>query len=121
MRGSHKISVLGVVAAAWIAATTPALADDPRDLAMRSADERARDKAVIRRINQEQAALVRDRDARLAGENAESRGYAARGSGDYEAAQRDYAEQRRAYDQAMAAWRSDVSACRAGYYEHCRR
>jgi len=120
MRGVTRFGFMAPVCLA-LAVSTPALADDPRDLAMRSADERARDKAEIRRLNQEQAAFVRERDARLARENAESRSYGSGRRGDVGMAQRDYAEQRRAYDRAMADWRNDVAACRAGYYEHCRR
>src|SRR5262245_10358319 len=58
-----KIGLL--VCAALVAATSPvaALADDPNDPAMRSAAARARDRAVIRQLNLQEAARVRERDA----------------------------------------------------------
>ena len=41
-----------------------ALADDPHDPTMRSAAARARDSAIIKRMNQQQLAYVRQRDAK---------------------------------------------------------
>lgn len=126
-----------VLAAAW---GGTALADDPRDPAM-TPDAIARDAATIRRLNRDQLAYVRQRDAGYAQgwrDNAAARsddadeGYTADSydagrrsyadsRADYAAERRDYAEQRREYDRQMREWRQDVAACRAGYYEHCDR
>lgn len=94
------------VAAALVPAT--AMADDPRDPTMRTAAARARDRAIIKQMNQQQLAYVRKRDARN---------------------QRTYRvadEDRRAYDNAradhardMAAWRRAVAACNGGQWEYC--
>ena len=90
---------------------TAALADDPRDPSMRSAAARARDRAIIKRMNQDQLAHVRARDARR--------------MASFRAAQsrRDtnYAEARADYDRKMAAWRRTVAACNAGQWEYCHR
>lgn len=85
-----------------------ALADDPHDPTMRSAAARARDRAIIKRMNQQQLAYVRQRDARM------MRNYRAAGGdrGGYEEARADYARQ-------MAAWRRAVAACNAGRWEYC--
>ena len=55
-----------IVCAVLAAALMPgaALADDPRDPAMRSAAARARDKAIIRQLNLREAARVREREDR---------------------------------------------------------
>jgi hypothetical protein len=102
-----------------------ALADDPRDPAMASADARARDKETIRQLNLRELARVRERDARYAegwratranaGRQAE---YAAR-SRDHDRALADYARERASYERAMAQWRRAVAACRAGDYSAC--
>ncbi|WP_176596199.1 MULTISPECIES: hypothetical protein [Sphingobium] len=85
-----------------------ALADDPNDPTMRSAAARARDSAIIKRMNQQQLAYVRQRDAR----NRQS--YRVRQS-DRDA----YAEARADYAREMAAWRRAVAACNAGRWEYC--
>lgn len=88
-----------------------AMADDPNDPAMRTAEARARDRAIIRRLNQEQLAHVRERDGR----SAEGwRAYRSRGS-DAD----DYVQRRAEYERNMAAWRRAVAACRAGDYSAC--
>jgi hypothetical protein len=130
--------VLGYVQGAAMAAIAlgciaPALADDPRDPTM-TPEAIARDAATIRRLNQDQLAYVRQRDAGYAqgwrdqgaaddddaGYTADRRAYADSRS-DYAAQRREYAAQRSEYEQAMRAWRRDVAACRAGYYERCAR
>lgn len=102
---------LFVCAAALGAALLPsvALADDPHDPTMRSAAARARDSATIRRMNQQQLAYVRERDARM------MRTYrdAQRGGDD------SYADARADYARRMAAWRRAVAACDAGRWEYC--
>lgn len=91
---------------------------------MRTAEARARDKAIIKQLNEDQIAYVRERDARYAeGWDAYRR---ARGNNRYEAPayeadRRAYSDAHSEYEAAMAEWRRDVAACRAGYYEHCAR
>lgn len=88
-----------------------AMADDPNDPTMRSAAARARDRAIIKRLNQEQLSHVRQRDAGYA---EGWRAYRSRGA-DAE----DYAQRRDDYERKMAAWRRAVAACRAGDYSAC--
>ena len=93
-----------------------ALADDPSDPAMRNADARARDAAIIKRLNQQQLAQVRQRDAGYA------EGWRAWrvGGGMREAdARAENARRGAAYEREMAAWRRAVAACEAGRREYC--
>lgn len=86
-----------------------AMADDPRDPTMRSAAARAKDRAIIRQMNQQQLAYVRARDAR------QMRAYDAtrqRHRDDYADAQADYARR-------MSEWRRAVSACNEGRWDYC--
>lgn len=112
------------VCAALLAAVAPAaaLADDPNDPAMRSAAARARDRAIIRQLNLQEGARVRERDARYAqGWRAyadDRAGYSARAR-DHDRARSDYARDRAQYERDMAAWRRAVAACRAGDYSAC--
>ncbi|WP_028056155.1 hypothetical protein [Sphingobium bisphenolivorans] len=101
---------LTMCAFAMAAALLPAVAraDDPNDPTMRSAAARARDRAIIKRMNQQQLAYVRARDARM------QRSYRVADS-DREA----YAEARADYARQMSAWRRAVAACNAGHYEYC--
>jgi hypothetical protein len=112
------------VCAALVAAVIPAvaLADDPNDPAMRSAAARARDRQIIRQLNQHELAMVRERDARYA------EGWRAARNGssdntvraqDHDRAMTDYARDRARYEREMAAWRRAVAACRAGDYSAC--
>ena len=104
-----KVRIFACVAALG-AALLPAvaLADDPHDPTMRSAAARARDRAIIRQMNQQQLAYVRDRDARI------MRDYRrAQGGG------KDYADARADYQRKMASWRRAVAACNAGRWEYC--
>ena len=87
------------------ATATPALADDPRDPAMQSRAARAADAAEIRRLNNEQAAYVKRRDAEYA------KGWKA---------YRDYPAQQAEYERRMAEWRRAVRLCESGHYEYCR-
>lgn len=118
------------VCAAIIAAMMPAaaLADDPKDPAMRSAAARARDREIIRQLNLQELARVRQRDAgyaegwraaRLRGSYAaDDEEYAAR-SRDHERALANHARDRAQYERDMAEWRRAVAACRAGDYSAC--
>ncbi|HJT40595.1 MAG TPA: hypothetical protein VJ762_09725, partial [Sphingobium sp.] len=60
-----KIGLLGcALALSAVLLPSAALADDPHDPTMRNAAARARDRATIKRMNQQQLAYVRQRDAR---------------------------------------------------------
>lgn len=87
---------------------TAALADDPRDPTMRSAAARARDRAMIRQMNQQQLAYVRQRDAKSRQSYRQAQG----GSG-------EYAEARADYESRMRSWRRAVAACNAGRWKYC--
>lgn len=102
---------LSVCAFAMGAALLPAaaLADDPRDPTMRSAEARARDRAIIKRLNQQQLAYVRERDARSRQAYREAQS----------ARDTYYADARAEYARKMAAWRRAVAACNAGRWEYC--
>lgn len=124
MRVMLRALTLGALAGSCVA--MPVLADDPRDPAMRSRAAREADAAEIRRLNRAQAAYVQRRDARYA-EGWQEWREAEGGALDRETArqasedQDRYADARAEYEQEMAEWRRDVSACRAGYYGHCAR
>jgi hypothetical protein len=86
-----------------------ALADDPNDPTMRSAAARARDSAIIKRMNQQQLAYVRQRDAKqMQAYRDAQRGNSA-----------SYADARAEYAAKMRAWRRAVAACNAGNWEYC--
>jgi hypothetical protein len=96
-----------VIGAALLPAA--ARADDPRDASMRSPAARARDRAIIRGMNQDQLAYVRKRDAaRMQAFRDARAGRDAR-----------YADARADYQRKMAAWRHAVAACNAGRWEYC--
>lgn len=119
-----------VVCAVLAAALVPgvAAADDPNDPAMREAPARMRDRETIRRLNREELARVRQRDAGYAHGWQTFRDRAAPGrtdsdfsreAQDYERAQADYARERAAYQRDLAQWRRAVAACRSGDYAAC--
>jgi len=93
---------------------------------MRSAAARTHDREQIRRLNVEELARVRARDAQFAEGWAASRatnqtaGTDAGRTGDYEVAMSDYRRDRARYDQQMVEWRRAVAACAAGDYFACR-
>lgn len=146
-RVSGKMDMKAYLAglAVMVAAVVPqaAMADDPNDPAMRSAAARARDRAIIQKLNRDQLAYVRKRDAEYAKDWAAYRAAQGQGQGrgqgryapqsDYEEtaydstaidARRDaanYEQSRRQYEQDLAAWRHAVTQCRKGYYEYCAR
>ena len=106
-----KTSLLACALALGIALVpVAASADDPRDPSMRSAEARARDKAIIKRLNQEQLAYVERRDAHYAG------GWRA-----YREGPAVNASRQAQYERDMGAWRRAVARCRAGYREFCSR
>ena len=87
-----------------------ASADDPHDPSMRSPAARARDAAIIRRLNQEQLAYVQNRDAQYA------EGWRA-----YREGPRVEPARQARYEREMADWQRAVAKCNAGYYEYCAR
>lgn len=110
------------------AAFVPALAvaDDPKDPVLsRSAEARARDKAIIRQLNQDQLAKVRERDARYAAgwqayreQGGRNEAYSA-ARADHDRAMDAFARERAAYERERAAWRRAVQLCESGHYEYC--
>ena len=116
---------------AILASTVPvvAMADDPKDMTMRSAAARARDREMTREANLSERAVVRRRDARDAQRSRvtqiDSDRYEA-GDGEYAAASRDhgqametYQRRRQQYERELAEWRRSVAACRDGDYVAC--
>ena len=100
-----KIKLLaGALALGLVATPSVTLADDPNDPTMRSAAARARDKAIIRKLNLDQAAYVKARDARQA-----------KGWAEYKA----YPAKRAAYERKLAEWRRAVRLCESGHHEYC--
>lgn len=93
-----------------------ALADDPNDPSMRNPANRAKDKAIIRRLNLEQLAHVQKRDAEYAKGWKVWRDYKDRQGG-----ADSYAAAQARHEREMAAWRRAVSLCEAGRYEYCDR
>jgi len=114
-----KISPL--LCGAIVAAMAPAaaLADEPRDPAMRNAAARARDSAATRELNRQENSRVLKRGVTWrvvrGGRSDEA------DDGDYAAAARDherdmaeYRRNRAQYEREMAGWRRAVAACEAG-------
>ncbi len=120
--------MLAALVLAALLAPTAAMADDPNDPDMRDPRNRARDREIIKQMNLDQLAYVRQRDAGYAdgwkayreakngtGANADY----ARARADNDRERADYAHERAKHAQDMAAWRRAVALCRAGHYEHC--
>lgn len=104
-----------------LAAPGVALADDPYDPQMRTQAARERDRAIIRKLNQQELARVRERDARYAQDWAAWREHNERHGNAGRDFEQDYADARDDYEQRMAEWRRAVAACREGRYEYCAR
>lgn len=102
-----------------LSATSPALADDPEDPDMKNPAMRAADAAEIRRLNNEQAAYVRERDARYAAGWQAWREQPSR-EAEYDRRLAQYDRARDNYEARMEEWRRAVRLCRSGYYEYCR-
>lgn len=130
MQKGHYVRARLFICAAIAAVTVPtvAAADDPNDPAMRSAAARARDREIIRQLNVQELARVRERDARYAegwrAARARSNSVAAdpeysRRSQDYEQAMANYARDRNQYARELSQWRRAVAACRSGDYSFC--
>jgi hypothetical protein len=92
------------------------MADDPKDPTMRSAAARERDRQMIRQLNLQELARVRERDARWA-----ASGNDPASGQDHERAMANYARDRVQYERELAAWHRAVAACRAGDYSACGR
>lgn len=101
-----RVSLLSAFALAAVLSPVPAMADDPNDPAMRSAAARERDRAIIRRLNQQELARVRARDAKYA------EGWQA---------YREAPARRAEYERKMAEWRRAVRLCNSGHHEYCAR
>ena len=122
---THGKLLAGALALASVAMPALARADDLNDPEMHSSEARDKDRAMIRKLNRDMLAQVQARDARYAaGWNAyrempQAQDEYRRQLADYQREQASYAADRRRYEQAMANWRRDVAACRAGYYDAC--
>lgn len=113
----RKWTVAGALALAVCSGgASAAWADDPNDPTMRNPANRARDKAIIRQLNENQLAYVQKRDAEYA------KGWKAwREHQDRQGGGEGYAAARARHEREMAAWRRAVSLCEAGRYEYCDR
>lgn len=120
--------MLAALALAALLVPSAAMADDPNDPDMRDPRNRARDREIIRQMNLDQLAFVRERDARYAagweayraeknGAGANAAYARARAANDRQHAEYDRVQAK--HEQDMAAWRRAVALCRAGHYEHC--
>lgn len=108
----------GALALAALLMPVLAQADDPNDPTMRSPAARARDRAMIRKLNLDELARTRKRDAGYA---EGWRQYRDGGSGIRQSSDNaDYARARSDYERQMADWRYAVAACRDGRYDYCR-
>ncbi len=113
MRRTSLILASAAIASIGIAggSASPALACNPDDCGGLSAEERARDRAEIRRLNREQLRYVQRRDAEYA------RGWDAQREHAQEMSA--YERERAEYERRMAEWRESVRRCRAGDYRYC--
>jgi hypothetical protein len=107
---------------------TVAAADDPHDPTMRTAVARTRDREIIRGLNLQELAHVRERDARYAESSRAWRSRSGAASVDPEYSHRSqgyahamaaYASDQNQYQRDLSQWRRAVSACRAGDYSAC--
>lgn len=116
--GEYRVKFNPFVCMLLAAALMPsaARADDPDDPEMRNPAARARDRELTRRLNQQELARVRARDARIYATHDNRRTAVSR---DHDAALSGYARERAQYEREMARWRRAVAACRAGDYSAC--
>lgn len=120
MDKNMRVKFLGCAALAALMLPAVAHADDPHDVTMRSKAARDRDRAIIRRLNLDEAARVKARDARYAEGWRAYREYAAAGHDRrYDADRAEYDRKREQYERDMADWRRAVAACRAGDWSAC--
>lgn len=122
--------IIGALAFSVIALPSVALADDPRDPEMQNEQAVALDRAKVRQLNLDMLAQVSARDAGYAAawkqyeeakanEAQHAEAYRNRMAA-YKQEQSRYAADRESYEQAMADWRRDVAACRAGDRSACQ-
>ncbi len=109
----------GALALAATLMPSMARADDPLDPALRSPAAHAHDRAIIRRLNQQQLAHVQQRDAGYAQgwqayHEADGERGVYRAGAEYDGARADY-------ERRMADWRRAVAACQAGDWSFCER
>lgn len=113
-----KLLLAGMAAAGLVVTATPALADDPKDPDMQTAEARAADAAIIRQLNIEQAQFVSERDARLAEGWRRHREFPAE-LARYEDELSQYEQSRAEYEARLVAWRQAVQRCREGQWDYC--
>lgn len=113
-------NVAGALALGCLLLPVAAQADDPNDPLMKDPRARARDRAIIRQLNLNELAHVRQRDAAYAEGWKAYRELPARQAEHARDVAR-YEAQRDRYERDMAAWRRAVAACRAGRFEYCER
>lgn len=104
-------AVLATIGAASSPAPAFATTCNPEGCEELTREERARDRAEIRRLNREQLRYVRRRDAEY------SRGWDAQERHAQDMA--SYEAERAEYERRMAQWREAVRRCRAGDYRYC--
>lgn len=116
----------GVLAFAAVTLPSAALADDPLDPTMQSEAALERDRAMIRKLNQDMLAQVQARDAGYAAgwkafreQPRVQAEYRARLAAYERELERGVAERKR-YEKEMAEWRRKDAACRSGDYAACR-
>ena len=93
-------------------APAPALACGPDDCKDLNAEERARDRDEVLRLNGEQARYVQQRDAEYA------RGWDAQAR--HAQDQAEYEARKAEYERRLAAWREAVRRCEAGDWRACQ-
>lgn len=123
-----KDLVAGLVALGVLVMPAVAQADNPLDPAMRSMAARERDRQIIRQLNLEEAARVRERDAGYAQGWRAWRERDEGASANYGRQMQDhrrevdaYQRRRADYERDMAAWRRATAACNAGDFDACER
>jgi hypothetical protein len=120
-----NLKLLAGALAFAVALPSPALADDPLDPRMQSEAARERDRMMIRKLNQDMLAQVEARDAKFAAQWQAHRDAPKaqeeyrRQLSAYQSGQDAYAADRKRYEQAMADWKRNVAACKAGDYAAC--
>lgn len=110
---------------AMLVATMPsvAMADDPRDPEMQSAEARQRDAEMVRKLNQQESDRVRERDARYAQgwQTSKLAGSSSSDASGYAKARADYERDLAQYERDMAQWRRATAACKAGNHSACAK
>ncbi len=124
-----KLYAKALIAVGALALSGAAVADDPKDPEMQTAEAVALDREMIRQLNEDMLAQVTARDAGYAqgwqdyaqfkaGTHPAQVAYR-QNLATYEREREQYADSRSRYERDLARWREDVRACRAGYFEAC--